>query len=264
MLDDKLMIVPDEAEVVRQIYNMYLSGMGKAKIAKMLTIQGVPAPHGGCWAASSVYNILRNEKYTGDMMLQKYHVPDFREKHTKPNRGEVRQYFVENSHEAIIERGTFQRVQDEIERRSKTHCYPHREKRKDQQNLFTGLIRCGFCGHLFVRNQTSGKKYKPPVWICPTFLTLGKGYCPSQKIPESILLDKAKEILGVDTVSREFLEANLSCILVPEHNRLTLLLKDGNSVDMPWKHPSRSLSWTPEMRQAARERAKRQYRKEEA
>ena len=255
LIDGKMVVVPEEAEIVRQVFRLYLSGMGKAKIAKTLSMQGIVPRFGDRWSASSIYDILRNEKYTGDMLLQKSYVPDFRTKHSKVNHGAIRQYYVESSHEAIIGHDIFQRVQEEMSRRSAIHYHP---PKRQNENLFTGLLRCGLCGRTFVRNQTSGKKYKQPVWICQTFLTVGKSFCPSQKIPESILLEKAREVLCADTITRELLAENVIDITVPEHNQLIFRLKDGNLVDVYWKHPSRSLSWTPEMRQEARERALKQ------
>ena len=262
LVDGKMTIIPEEAEVVKQIYQLYLSGMGKAKIAKALEMQGVTPPQGKHWAAASIHDILRNEKYIGNMLLQKSYVPDFRAKHSKVNRGMVRQYLVENSHEAIIDRETYQRVQDEIERRATAHCFPHSQDSKQSPNIFTGMIRCGYCGRTFVRNQTSGKQYKPPVWICPTFLTMGKALCPSQKIPESILIEKTVALLEVDHLTRESLRNEVSHITVPEHNCLIYEFTDGSFEEVRWKHPSRSQSWTSEMREAARQRTLNRYGKE--
>ena len=261
MVDGKLQIVQEEAEVVRQIYSDFLSGMGRAKIAKSLSLQGIRPAHGGFWTAVSVYDILRNEKYAGDMLLQKFYTPDFRTKQEKVNHGERRQYYVENSHEAIIDRETFKRVQEEIARRSARYHHAHKMP-PNEHNLFAGFVRCGICDHAFVRSQTAGREYKPPIWICHTYLRIGKSFCPSQKIPESILIEKTKEVLGADTLTRELLGEKLRGIIVPEHNHLTYVFKDDTIVEVFWEHPSRRLSWTPEMRQAAREKTLKRYRKE--
>lgn len=257
MVDGKLQIVPEEASVVRQIFESYLAGDGYGSIAKKLSHQGVPALFGKRWRASSVYNILRNEKYTGDMMLQKYYTPDFRTKREYVNRGKLRQYYVADSHEAIIDHDMFARTQAEIANRSARYCHERRLP-PDEYNLFAGFVRCGICGGAFVHKQANGRKYRPPIWICSTYFQFGKERCPSQKIPESILLEKAREVLCADTITRELLAENLIDITVPEHNHLIFRLKDGSLVDVYWKHPSRSLSWTPEMRQEARERALKQ------
>ena len=87
--------------------------------------------------------------------------------------------------------------------------------------------------------------------------------CPSQKIPEDILISKTKEVLEVDQVDRGLLEQRIKEIFVPENNHLTFILRDESEVDVFWEHPSRSLSWTPEMKQRARERTLQRYHKEE-
>ena len=107
-------IKPEEAAVVRRIFQMYLDGMGSVKIMKLLTEEGVPAPLGGLWNASVVMEMLKNEKYAGDLLLQKFYTNNHVEKKRFHNRGELPQYFVGEDHEPIIGRETFDAVQREI------------------------------------------------------------------------------------------------------------------------------------------------------
>ena len=107
-------IKPEEAAVVRRIFQMYLDGMGSVKIMKLLTEEGVPAPLGGLWNASVVMEMLKNEKYAGDLLLQKFYTNNHVEKKRFHNRGELPQYFVGEDHEPIIDRETFDAVQREI------------------------------------------------------------------------------------------------------------------------------------------------------
>lgn len=79
-------IVPQEAEIVRHIFRMYLEGMGCERIKKALTEAGIPAPNGGLWSASTILLMLRNEKYAGDLLLQKYYINNHIEKKQLPNR----------------------------------------------------------------------------------------------------------------------------------------------------------------------------------
>lgn len=252
LIDGKIVIVPEEAEIVRKIFSDYLSGMGCSSIAKRLILEKVSPESGNKWARSSIHTILTNEKYTGNMVLQKTFCPDFRTKTSKLNRGEVRKYYVENSHEAIIGQEIFDQVQTEIALRAarcnKNHhaAYPH---------LFSGFIRCGYCGRRLKYYRTNAGKYDKAIWACPVFYTMGKALCPSQKIPEDILIEKTKEILSLDEVDREVLSYRLREIIVPAHNQLRYILKDGAAVDVEWQHRSRKESWTPEMKQAAREKA---------
>ena len=114
-------IVPEEAEVVRRIFRMYLDGMGSVRIMKALIADNIPAPEGGLWNASVIMMMLRNEKYVGDLLLQKFFTNNHVEKKQCFNRGELPQYFVAEDHEPIIDRETFEAVQAEIARRKEIY-----------------------------------------------------------------------------------------------------------------------------------------------
>ena len=161
-------------------------------------------------------------------------------------------YYVEHSHEPIIDKDTFTKVQQELARRtqrfqpqaSPVHTYP-----------FTGLIRCGFCGKHFRRKiSNAGSKYAKPVWICDTYNTHGKDICSAQQIPEKILMEKTSEVLGTADWDRETLLSYISEIWVPEHNLLMYVFRDGHTEEVAWQNPSRRESWSDEMKQTARER----------
>lgn len=251
--DGTFHIVPEEAKIVKQIFADFLSGMGRIAIARKLNRQKIPTKHGNAWNANTLHRILRNEKYIGDLLLQKTYRPDHIGKKDVKNCGEMPMYYVENSHEAIIDRETFRQVQQELERRAQKYSpisqpsgpYP-----------FTSLIRCGLCGKHFIRKSVaSGKKHKPKaVWICYTFNTHSKEACPSQQIPERILLAKTSEVLGLKEWNRETLLGQVKEIQVPRHNALVYVFHDGHTKEVIWQNPSRKESWTKEMRQKARER----------
>ncbi len=118
LVDGTLQIVPEEAAIVKMIFSDYLSGMGRNVIVKKLNRMGVPTMYGGLWRESTLYCILTNEKYTGNMLLQKTYILDHISKKTIVNHGERDMYYVENSHEAIIDKETFDRVQQELSRRA--------------------------------------------------------------------------------------------------------------------------------------------------
>lgn len=260
LINGQMVVVPEEAEIVRRIFSDYLSGMGRCAIAKRLILEGVKPESGNKWTETSIRKILTNEKYAGNMILQKTYCPDFRTKVSKLNRGEVRKYYVENSHEAIIDQETFNRVQSEMASRATKCC---KEKHRiSHPHLFSGYICCGYCGRTLQHYRTNAKKYDKAIWACPIFYNMGKSLCPSQKIPEDILIEKTREVLSVNEVDRETLSTMLQEIIVTAHNQLRFILKDGTSVDVEWRHHSRKESWTPEMKQAARERTKVARRKE--
>lgn len=258
----KLVVIPEEAEIVRQIFMDYLSGMGLYRIAKKLILQKVQPDNGNAWSGTSIRRILTNEKYTGNLLLQKTFVPDFRTKVSKINHGEVRKYYVENSHEAIIDQETFDAVQAELLARGVSRKRSGTEAIQPY-HLFHGLILCGYCGRLYGYHRTNVKKYDKAVWTCPSFYIMGKDVCPSQKIPEDILIAKTKEVLAVDELNRDVLLDQVQQIIVPANHHLQYILKDGRTVDVEWWHRSRSESWTDEMREAARQRALERHRKED-
>ncbi len=252
LIDGQLYIVPSEAETVRQIFADYLSGMGCTAIMKKLNLRGVTTVNTYKWSTRAVHNILRNEKYTGDMLLQKTYRLDHLSKKKMVNRGALPKYHVENSHEAIISKEDYAAVQHEMARRAAqfTPKPPAQE-----QYIFTGMLRCGQCGKNY-RRKTFGftPKVHKPIWICDTFNVNGKAFCPSQQISENILIAKTKETLGLAELDAETLRRCISAIHVPAHNRLVYVFTDGRTEEVGWQNPSRRESWTPEMKQAARER----------
>jgi len=111
-------IVEEQAKIVRLIYQLFLDGLMPSGIAKKLTGQGIPSPAGKpIWRSSTVESILTNEKYKGDALLQKTFCVNFLTKEMKRNKGELPQYYVEQSHPAIISPEVFDEVQQELKRR---------------------------------------------------------------------------------------------------------------------------------------------------
>lgn len=155
-------IVPEEAEIVKDIYRMCLEGKTPSFIARHLTAMGIPTPGGKTnWRPNTIESILTNEKYKGDALLQKKFTVDFLTKKQKINEGEVPQYYVENSHPAIISPELFDAVQVELKRRK----MPGR--RNYTPYCFSGYIYCNECGALYgSKVWNSGSKYKSIVWQC--------------------------------------------------------------------------------------------------
>ena len=137
-------------------------------IARRLIEEGVPTPSGKTkWQASTIRSMLSNEKYMGDALLQKQFTVDFLQKKKKVNVGEVPQYYVENSHPAIIPRELFMRVQAEIKRRQQLgHSY-------NGKSVFSARIVCGDCGAFYgskVWNSTN--QFRRVVWQCNAPLSI--------------------------------------------------------------------------------------------
>ena len=229
-----LHVIPEEADVIRMIFSDYLSGMGVNAIVRKLCKLNIPAKHGGIWNQNVVQEMLQNEKYKGDLLLQKTFISDHISKKQIKNEGQLPKYYVENAHEAIIEPAVFDAVQSEIQRRSTG------KKTTPKVNYpFTSKIVCEKCGKSYRRRTTStGAK-----WCCATYNTYGKAYCDAQQIPESVL-----EGIVAD---REFKQIKVPCA-----GEIKVIWMDGSESVHHWQNPSRADSWTEDMRRAAGERSK--------
>jgi DNA invertase Pin-like site-specific DNA recombinase len=155
-------IVEKEAETVRLIYGMYLQGKTVHAIARHLTEQGIPTPGGKTdWSSTTVSSILTSEKMKGCALLQKVVTTDFITKKRIVNDGRVPQYYVENSHPAIISPEVHDLVQQEIKRRKAFGT------KQTGLSPFSSKIICGSCGEFFgpkVWNSTN--KYRRVIWRC--------------------------------------------------------------------------------------------------
>ena len=160
--DGNLVVNPEQAETVKRIYRLFLEGKTPHGICKILTDDGILTPGGKKnWSPTTVKSILTNEKYKGDALLQKTYCEDFLTKKMKPNTGEVPQYYVENTHEAIIDPETFELVQREMARRTSG------KNRHSGVHLFSGKIKCGDCGGWYgSKHWHSTDPYKRVVWQC--------------------------------------------------------------------------------------------------
>ena len=250
----KVTVIPDEAKAVALIFELRRAGMGKNGIARELNRRGVPAKRGGIWHESVVETILRNEKYQGDLLLQKQYRVDHLSKIDRPNLGELPQYLVRDDHEAIVSREVFEEVQQSIRERAVAFPEGHGVR---AHYPFSQRLICGHCGKHYKRRVNSGKI----AWQCSTYMTRGKALCPAKQIRESILEAVSAEVLGTDTFDAGLFEREINHIRICEGNRLAFIFRDGRKVEKTWKSPSRRDSWTDEMKEQAAEHAKRRNRK---
>lgn len=178
-------IVPEEAEIVRYIYRRFIAGLTPYKIAAELTAQGVPTPAGKeKWASRTIKSILTNEKYKGDALLQKKFTVDFLTKKQKINEGEVPQYYVENSHPAIIDPLEFDMVQNEFLRRENVG------KQYSSTSIFESKMICGDCGSYFgAKVWHSNSKYRRVIYQCNSKFK-GEHFCTTPHLYESEIQQK--------------------------------------------------------------------------
>lgn len=190
-------IVPEQADIVRRIYNDFLAGATYLEIAKRLTEENVPTMGGGNrWFSERIKSILKNEKYKGDALLQKTYITDPISKRVKKNNGELPMYYVENSHPAIVERRIFDRVQEEIARRAgkkkvKQTGTKTELGRYSGKYALTELLYCGECGTPYRRCTWSRDGKKKIVWRCVSRLDYGKKYCKNSPSVEESRLHNA-------------------------------------------------------------------------
>lgn len=190
-------IVPEQADIVRRIYNDFLAGATYLEIAKRLTEEHVTTMGGGNrWFSERIKSILKNEKYKGDALLQKTYITDPISKRVKKNNGELPMYYVENSHPAIIERRIFDRVQEEIARRAgkkkvKQTGTKTELGRYSGKYALTELLYCGECGTPYRRCTWSRDGKKKIVWRCVSRLDYGKKYCKNSPSVEESRLHNA-------------------------------------------------------------------------
>ena len=240
-------VVPEEAEIVRKIFDLYLAGNGFCKIARILTNEGIKSYTGKAWNKSTLGEIISNVTYTGNLHLQKTYRENHMTKKTMRNKGEKPLYIVEGNHEPIISQEIFDKAQ-EIR---KAKAVGKSGKRNGPAYPFTGLIYCGECGHLFKHKVT--KYYES--WCCSQYDELGKAYCASKKIRDDVLRKACADALGIDSFDETTFKENIRRIDAFNGNRLVFHFINGISKEVIWDNPSRRDSWTDEMKLKAKERS---------
>ena len=194
----QLVIVPEEAEIIKRIYREYLEGSSMDKIKKRLETDGIKTGAGGLkWHTSSIKKILTNEKYIGDALLQKTYTVDFLSKKRVANNGIVPQYYVENSHEPIIPREIYMQVQEELVRRSTGHTSSSGKKRNYScSHTFSQIIFCGKCGEIYRRIHWNNRGKKSIVWRCVSRLENTGLICHARTVPEDLLNSAITEAIN--------------------------------------------------------------------
>lgn len=181
--DGKPEIVPEEAETVRLIYTLFLDGYSMSRIKKLLENKGILTSQGNkVWNESLIRSILKNEKYAGDALLQKTFTSDCITHKIVKNHGERPMYLVTDHHEPIIDRDTYNRVQQELARRSSKRKVSDKtiteQGKYSSKYALTELLICGKCGTPYRRTTWVSRGKKLIVWRCISRLEHGRRYCP--------------------------------------------------------------------------------------
>ena len=195
--DDRPEIVPEEADIVREIFRRYLDGSSMEQIAECLNRKGLTTKGGDSpYRKVVIQRILTNEKYTGDALLQKTYITDCISKKSRKNNGELPMYLVKNHHEPIISRTDFNRVQEEMARRSAKRVIAEKLTKTEQgkysaKYALSELLICGECGTHYRRVTWTAKGFKEIKWRCINRIQYGKRKCHNSPTVDEQALHKA-------------------------------------------------------------------------
>lgn len=223
----RLQVNQFEASVVRRIFKMYLDGMGFQRIANTLDNEGIRTKHNNLWGKTQISDILRQEKYIGDALLQKNY--SNAERIMVKNNGEVAQYYIENDHEPIIDRETFEQTQIQLVLRQNKI----KEETKARYSELTGKITCAYCGKNYGRRVNSKiKNFGQAGWMCRTANSKGSAVCPSNTINEDLLkamiVDAYNEYLATPKLTNSTFEVEQEITrLVQAENNLRQMWQEG-------------------------------------
>lgn len=256
IVDKKHIVVPDEAEIVKKVFDWYINGRGFLAIAKRLNKEKVKTFNGKEWRHRAVMSIIGNITYTGNLILQKTFVNNHIEKLTQVNRGELPMYFVENTHEAIISMDIFERAA-QVRRERNEHYVKCEHNGLTKGYTFTGMLYCGKCGKTYKYRKTDYNQF----WICSTYFEFGRDVCPSRQIPEAQLYNALNAEFGYEEFDKQDFKSKVEKMTVHDGNRITLHFWNGSEKDIYWKEKAVRSTWTEEMREVARQRALAQHHK---
>ena len=213
----KYVIIPEEAEAVRWMFQMYIDGVPLRGIAGSMNSAGIRTTLGNDFQEASVRQLIFNEVYAGDIRRQKCYMADPITKTKVKNCGELPQYYMADCHEAIIDRETYAKVQAEMERRAGlvNPTYP-----------FTGKIKCGICGQSFTRRKgtTKGKEYVS--WFCRAKKEVGMT-CTSRNYSEQNLMEICAKLMGTDSFDGTAFESSVRLISALPDGSLEVQFFDG-------------------------------------
>lgn len=200
---NKLIVKRDEAVVVRKIYRLYKEGYGYSYIADFLNKEGCPSPGGGLWNPTTVRRIICSSVYAGDTVQGVSEKVSFKSKKTR-RLPKDKWIITKNTHEPIIEREEYEKVQKIREKRNE-RLTPH----KGKLHTFKGLLYCGGCGSLMYARK---RKERPMGYICSSYSKSGKSSCTSHHICErdlcEIVLDDLIKFFKSEDAIKKILKEN--------------------------------------------------------
>ena len=246
---DKLVVVPEEAAVVRRIFQNFLDGKSRLETEREFAAEGITTRNGCRWMDSNIKVVLTNITYTGNMLLQKEYVTDPILKKRKKNRGELPQYYVENTHEPIIDKKTFDYVQQEMARRKELGALANKSL---NTTCFTGKIKCGICGRSYMHNLRTDRGFEE-FWDCGSHKLKGRNCGAKGSIPHAVLIKECTEALGLDNFDEQAFLDQVEKIVVPEYHVMVFCMKNGQKLIRHWVSTAKKDCWTDEYKERQRD-----------
>ena len=240
-IENRLVVVPEEAKVVQQIYANFLKGYSHTRTAEELKREAITSVHGNFLSVSAISFILRNVTYTGNMLLQKTFTKDPISQRKLINTGQLPQYLVRDTHEAIIDMETFKKVQEIFIKNKEEKKFPY--NRTGKIYPFTKKIICNSCGRHYTRQLWHNGRC--PTWVC-TGKKAQSRRCYSKNIPEKKLLEASKEVLKLEEFDEKIFDTQVESIVVQGENKLIFNMNTGIKIEKYWEHTARQEAWTTE------------------
>ena len=250
-VEDDLVIVPEEAEVIRFVYDSYEECKNCYEVCRRVLKQNMKAVDRRSWDQSLVRYILTNSVYTGELILQKQFIENPFTKKVVKNNGQLPKFIIDDHHEAIISSAQFERIQKLMKEKGElgifsNECVP--------TVFLTQKIRCGNCGLFFTREtrkRSTGEKWKR--WVCMSTKRKKGGKCGDYIwVPEELLMEFIAEALQVDSFTEQDFAESISEIVVCNRQYLLFKFKNGDEKQIEWEE--RYLEWYEEQKKKAKAR----------
>ena len=256
---DELVIVPEEAVIVKRIFDNFLADKSRLETERELETEGYRTRQGCVLRDSNIKGILTNITYTGNLLFQKEYCTDPITKRRKKNRGELPKYYIENTHEPIIDKAVFDYVQEEMARRKELRAFGNKSI---NTTALTSKIKCGKCGTNFrrkSRKRPNGSKHG--YWRCGLMDKKGRGFCHIKDVPEDKLYQAATEVLGMECFDDIVFAEQVCEITVTGDFALQFHMADGSEIYKSWESTAKKDSWTDERRKQHSEQVRKGPRK---
>lgn len=247
---DTLLVIPEEASIVKRIFQNFLDGKSRLETEREFAAEGIRTRGGFRWADSNIKSVLTNVTYTGNMLLQKSFSVDSVSHKRKQNQGELPQYFVTNTHEAIIDKETFDYVQREMERRRKLGALANKSL---NTCCFTGKIECGICGRNYTHDRQMKKGHWQDGWVCGSHKVRGKNCGAVGHVPDKILRIESAAVLGIAEFDEGAFLDKVEKIVVPERQALEFHMKGGEVITRRWVSTAKKDCWNEEYKKRQKE-----------